>query len=339
MPPFVTAASSPPDARARGESGSRRWPLFFLLVAVGLGGGVWAGLHWAEARRLQSGISAQGARYDEIRRRIAALEQTEQTELAQAAEIEKDNARLAEALERAQTARFAGSAKLPRPSRKEIDARYRRAFGAIKTGDPATLLQELRWCMDAYRVAGGPGAQVPVDLVLTAIGKLAERSPDALAFLKAHEAELRKAVLAGPDGVDAIRELSATAKAAGDAPDLLALFDQIPADDPRHRSLAITAFDDLVAAHRYAEAADNRPYSVMSALLEHGLSGGPDRDFTVNYTATNIEVLAGAGDLTHAQNLIDRLLKFDHADATVTMLQERVTRAGHPKLAAKIGKP
>ena len=57
-----------------------------------------------------------------------------------------------------------------------------------------------------------------------------------------------------------------------------------------------------------------------------------NHDYVVKTTAKNIEVLAGAGDLTHAKALADRLLAYDGSDETKTALQQNLVRAGHPDL-------
>jgi hypothetical protein len=50
-------------------------------------------------------------------------------------------------------------------------------------------------------------------------------------------------------------------------------------------------------------------------------------------------VLAGAGDLAHAKTLAQRLLAYDGSDQTKAVLQNSLTRAGHPELLTEPAKP
>jgi hypothetical protein len=55
--------------------------------------------------------------------------------------------------------------------------------------------------------------------------------------------------------------------------------------------------------------------------------------------ATNIEVLAGAGDLDHARSMVERLLAYDNSDETRAVLQTHLERAGHTELLGTVSKP
>jgi hypothetical protein len=53
---------------------------------------------------------------------------------------------------------------------------------------------------------------------------------------------------------------------------------------------------------------------------------------TINNGLDYIEVLAGAGDLGHAREMIDHLVDVDASRETQRLLEERLNRAGHPEL-------
>jgi hypothetical protein len=53
-------------------------------------------------------------------------------------------------------------------------------------------------------------------------------------------------------------------------------------------------------------------------------------DGIVHSAATDVELLAGDGDLAHARALARRLLAFDDSDETHALLLQRLSRAGHP---------
>jgi hypothetical protein len=112
--------------------------------------------------------------------------------------------------------------------------------------------------------------------------------------------------------------------------------------------VAISAQPGFIAARRYGDALFGRPYSSMSSSFELQTQyfvapkavGMPEQSaprmkaHLVSTTATNIEILAGAGDLTHARELAARLLALDNSQATRDLLQKHLERAGQPGLLA-----
>ena len=63
------------------------------------------------------------------------------------------------------------------------------------------------------------------------------------------------------------------------------------------------------------------------------------RNYLINSTAKNVEVLAGSGDLVHARALADRLLAFDSSPETKALLQQHATRAGQAGLLDGVPNP
>ncbi len=47
-------------------------------------------------------------------------------------------------------------------------------------------------------------------------------------------------------------------------------------------------------------------------------------------------MLAGAGDLTHARTLAERLLAYDNSPETTALLSQHLTRAGQVDLLGKV---
>jgi RNA polymerase sigma factor (sigma-70 family) len=226
-----------------------------------------------------------------------------------------------------------------------VSARYKRAQELVRSGDPELALQELLWCYNVGmpRISSMSASRITS---LRLFGELGERYPPAFTALR----ELRDQVLpraqASAADFPAIQELAAINHALKDDPANLALFAQLPAGDRRRQTLASASFDYLVANQRYHEAVEGKPYSSISSTFELMIQGRSfaannpnlaealqqDREYTIATTATNIEVLAGTGDLVHARALADRLLAYDSSPSTKALIQQHAERAGHPNL-------
>jgi hypothetical protein len=175
-----------------------------------------------------------------------------------------------------------------------------------------------------------------------------ERDNAALAALRERFDQARRRVLGNPDDLQPLGMMSSIARALGDDQALVAVYDAIPPGDDRRKSVAIYAQPGLIAARRYNDALFGRPYSSMSSSFELQTQyfvapkavGVPEQSaprlkaHVVTSTATNIEILAGAGDLAHARELAARLLAVDNSQATRDLLQQHLERAGQPGLLA-----
>jgi hypothetical protein len=56
--------------------------------------------------------------------------------------------------------------------------------------------------------------------------------------------------------------------------------------------------------------------------------------YAIKSASSNVEALAGAGDLAHARELIAKVLAIDSSDATKATLRDALGRAKHPELLA-----
>lgn len=148
-------------------------------------------------------------------------------------------------------------------------------------------------------------------------------------------------MLAGGDRL-AANEFAALSEALGETGALLEAFDQLPPGDPRRRGFGLRVYRDLAQAQRYAEALEVQPYGTMTRLLESNANPSPSfpadaraslLKHGLEAAATNIEVLAGAGDLEHARELRDRVLALDGSAEMKDRLRAALTRAGHAELA------
>lgn len=315
------------------------WGAFACAIAAA----VFAALRFSAATQARASLAALADQNRLTAARLAAADSRLQAESKHAQLVEADNAQLATALQRARSAQATATAKAaPPPTRAAVDAHFRQAQALAKDGDPAEALRALLACEEEYRQLGGR-TRTQTSMVIYALGQLAERSPEALANLRAQLATFRGQVAAGPDGAEAIGDLAAVTRALKDSSTLLALYDQSPDGDPRRRSLAIYAFGDMLAAQRYTDAAASRTWSSMISGFEMqsddqrlaNLNPGQAqmvRQHAVDFAAQNLEVLAGTGDTAHAQALISRVLAYDNTPETLATLQSHLARAGHPEL-------
>ncbi len=280
--------------------------------------------------------------------RLTTLEEQLAMTAERARAVESDNALLASALKQAERAQAEKAAKAAMPvTRERVAERLKQARLLLQTGDPAEALRELLWCYDeGYPRLGGSAMSVGISSVISALGALGARYPEALAVLRERLDARRQHVLAGPEGSDAVGEFSALARTLKDDPAVLAVFDQLPPGDPRRKALGIYAFEPLLTARRYGDALEGRSYAMMSSSFEiltqeralPATIPNPERirEFTrkavIDTVAKNIEALAGTGDLTQAQALADRLLAYDNTEATKALILKHATRAGRPDL-------
>jgi hypothetical protein len=72
------------------------------------------------------------------------------------------------------------------------------------------------------------------------------------------------------------------------------------------------------------------PAGTPASLVER--TQGMHRKRAIAVTATDIQVLAGAGQLDRARELTGILFAYDSSPETRRIVQEHLVRAGHPEL-------
>jgi hypothetical protein len=300
------------------------------LVLVAVGFGIFKFLAAGKAR---DALAASKGRQEVISARIAALENRIQTETKRAQAVENDNAMLRAALQEAETAKASAvAAAAPPITRDEVDARYRQARELARKGEAEAALKEFLWCFDVgmRRISSFGG--VRGSYLLTEIANL---GPAGIAALEERRSKARQILLTGTRDSSAAGDFASISRKLNDEQAILALHDQIPPGEAR-QSFALRAFDQLVEARRYSDAMGGRSYASMTSSLELMIQdrGGLGRDHAIAAAAKNIEVLAGAGDLTRAKSLMVRLLAHDSSEATKALVERHLKRAGHPELLA-----
>jgi hypothetical protein len=336
-------------------SGPRLKTTAILLVVALLAIGA-ALYQFAAARAVRADLTAQLTRLEELEAKRAGLQEqlaaAQQRVAAAARDRTSAGAVVQESLARVEVQ--TAEQKEPPPTGDMVQARFKHAQELAHSGQLEEALREYLWCFDVGMKQVPGLAPVRLSAVVIEIGDLGKQYPEALTALRTRRDQIAARVLASESDFDAVMEFSALNRTLGDDDRNMELYDQLPASDRRRHTLAGGSFNFLVDSQRYAAALDGRSYSSMSSLFEFQSQERPQtaalpnadavrqasRNYLVKSTATNIEVLAGAGDLDHAREMIGRLLTYDGSDATKALVQTHLERAGHAELlSAAAAKP
>jgi RNA polymerase sigma factor (sigma-70 family) len=285
--------------------------------------------------------------------KVRDLETRVATEARRAQAADDDNAKLLKVIEgmkAAQAARVAeppAAAEATGPVTKEmVDARYKHAQELARNGNWEAALPELLWCYDEGMVRVSSYTGVRSSFLLSEMMKLASNYPPALAALKVRRDRAEQMMLANAGDRQAAMDFASLNSTLGDDARNLEAFDKLPAGDSRRAGLLVRVYDQLITAQRYADAAAARPFAQMNQRFDQSAQERPlppgiqnpdmlrkaNRSYVVTTTAKDIEVLAGAGDLDRARTLTGKLLVYDGSEATKTIVQQHLKRAGHPEL-------
>ncbi|MBI5767988.1 MAG: hypothetical protein HZA93_09340 [Verrucomicrobia bacterium] len=317
------------------------------FVLGGMGMTVFGLLEHQASRRTIEALMFANRRNSEMQERIAGLENSRAAAFARAEAAERDNAALTKAVQTTEAA--LNQAATAPVTREAFGIRVKQALALVTEGDPAAATRNLLWCFDTGVARPDLLAGVQMFSIVSALAKLGESDPTAVAALRERFENAKRRVLGSPDDTEPLSVMGTIARALKDSQAMVPVFDAIPASDPRRAKIAIYAADGLIADRRYAEAMIGRTYATMSANLESAMrdtvpaSASAEvaermrasmRSYAAKTAAINIEVLAGAGDLAHARELAARVLALDGSEATRALLQTHLERAGQPRLLA-----
>ena len=238
-------------------------------------------------------------------------------------------------------------ASVPAEGRGAVQARYAFAKTLVQNAKYAEALEHYLWCYDEGMAKESSFRGVRVSFLMSDLGRLATGYPPAREALMARRDGARARLLASAaDRQAAVTEFTALNEALGDRAANLALFDQLPAGDPRRRGFGLRVYGELVTARRYADALEVQPYDSMVGLLDianrlpaggTGPASESMKAYMLKSAAANVEALAGGGELDHARELIAKILAADSSDEMKALLREKLTRAGHPELLSDPG--
>jgi hypothetical protein len=307
--------------------------LLLALAAIGCVAVVSGAWKFASARSAEQARAEMIDKQQTVRSEIGMLEQRIAATNSRVAAILQDNAELSAALEKARAA--APLPPQPTLTRLQVEERIKQARQLATHGDPELALKELLWCWDHGVHALPRGVKTAQHSTLTsALAKLAESYPPAREQLLQRFEALRAQLRAGHDQDDAVSNFALVARALQQRDALLALYDELGPESPLRQSVGIYAYDQLVLTQRYRDAMQIRDYSSMSAAVErlNDSRFAIARSHTVKTIATNIEVLAGAGELVQARSLAVRLLNFESTGDTRALIGQHLARAGQAGL-------
>ncbi len=239
--------------------------------------------------------------------------------------------------------RAAGAAtSVPASGVEMVQARYTFAQMLTRNEKYAEALGEFLWCYDEGMVDETAFAGVRTSFLTGELGRLAKKYPPARAALVIRRDDAKARLLASTTNRRAATEFAALNEALGENAASRALFEQLPAGDVRRRGFGYRFYSELVAEQRYADALEVQPYATMVKLFDYMIVERPalgknrisqsNRALGLKSAATNVEVLAGAGELDHASEMIAKILEADSSDETRALLHEKLVRAGHDEL-------
>lgn len=215
---------------------------------------------------------------------------------------------------------------------------FKLAQELARNGKSEEALKELVWCWDEGKKDPDFARLRPAQ-VARELGILARTYPQAKEILVARRDQSRERVLAGKGGDNAVQELIALNNGLGAKDDSLAVFDQLPAGDPRRRTMSIFLFESLVEKKRYADAllfARLESDKMMIEQSKNRLTDDSSRQMMALMLARriglSIEAYAGSGRLDEARQLLQKFLELDGSEVTKAVLRTNLERAGHVEL-------
>ncbi len=209
---------------------------------------------------------------------------------------------------------------------------------ALKTADSMASRSDFEGALTLYRqlFEAGPIGSTTLSrtMILRRLAKLGAIYPPTIAVMKG----LRDASLAkiGPTANDQwfpVVDVVLLNKYLGDNSGTIALYENLPENDPRRRSVAAVGGEAFVAVGHYGALADAKPLGTMIDEFDGQVRrvgvGGMDRagrDFIIKSTASNIETLVGANREADAEILIQRLRLFDNSQSTEANLAKMIAQ-------------
>ena len=227
-----------------------------------------------------------------------------------------------------------------------VQSRYLKAQQLARSGNAAEALREYLWCYDEGMVNETSFRGVRTSFLLNSIAELGKAHSEALLALRERRDSASQRFINGDAAPATAFELASLNRVLNDDQNTLSLLDQLPQGDSRRKPLAYGVYDQLVEAQRYGDAALGKSYEQIDRMFEMIKNESRLRENTPNLemikkiqkdsfiksAAKGVEVLAGSGDLEHAQTLAGRLLTYDNSAETKALLQKHVTRAGQSDL-------
>lgn len=312
-------------------------------VAVLATGAAFYGLMVAKENRAT--VAAAEVKYTEAAAQLRVLDERVQVASQRATAAEADRETLRKAVSAAQVVVAASPNVESGPITQEmVKARYDRASELASSGNWAAALPELLWCFDTGMVAVDSYTGVRVSFLTSEIGRMARDYPPAREALRERRDAAAQRMLQNPADRGATRDYTALNRALGEEKTTLALYDSLPASDPRRAGLeSRELFNLLLADKRYSDILIAKPYDKMATEFRRmaddpAYSGGAGRDarrgriFVVETAARNVQALAGAGHVDKAKALAELMLAYDNTPETRAIIRDYAKRGGQSNL-------
>lgn len=227
-------------------------------------------------------------------------------------------------------------------------ARHKQGKKLARAGQPAEALAEFLWCFDEG-MAHVPGlSSVRSSYLLDDIQTLSVTYPPAKASLLERRDRAQAALLSGQATDNTIKDIVALNRSLNEADRSLALYDQLPAANAHRTKLRIWLFSQFLKAKRYDDALQSEPvvniFRIWPLMQSHEISRNNSaftpaalktfHDYNLHWLADRLEVLAGAGQLDHARELLATALAYDGNEPARAIYHAGLLRAGHAELLA-----
>lgn len=336
-------------------------------VAIGLAGlaagGIGMAFHEAgEARRKAASLAEATQRVDALRAETLALQRRLAAAEERSRAAEEDAEKLLSAITSATMQRPAGDvagAAASEPAggegngtvtRATVEARYKRAQELARAGNSAAALAEFLWCYDEGMVRVSSYGGVRGSFLLSEIANLAKTYPPASAALRERRDRTESLMAADPSDAGIARDYASLNRVLGETSRTLEYFDRLPPKHPTRGALGSTdLMEALVERRRYADALEAFSYERMVSLFSTlsrpmDVSKIPNpqrvqderRRSVVKSGARNVEILAGAGDVSRARDFARQVIAFDGSAEARATLQQHAARAGQPNLLVDV---
>lgn len=233
------------------------------------------------------------------------------------------------------------AAKAAAGERETVQARHNLARVLAQRGQSAEALEHYLWCYDEGMVRVSSFVGVRNSFLTMDLGRLARDYAPAREAIVVRRDAARERLLGGE--TRAVSDFAALNDALGEPAANLTMFDQLPAGDARRRGFGLRLQAALVEARRYQDALEAMPASSMVRLVDGTVSrfASTPADVSMTRAAAKthvpyVEILAGAGDVAQARELIGKILAIDATEGTCSLLRQAVERAGQPELSLAI---
>jgi RNA polymerase sigma factor (sigma-70 family) len=264
------------------------------------------------------------------------------------AEIAGGNAAAAPA-KRAATRQTDVAAGLDEATAKDPMKRHTLGSTLVREGKFPEALEHFLWCYDEGAKESPSFYGVRSSFLLNDIRDLGAKYPPALEALQKRRddlaTEIRNNQTSNPL---ALMDLVRLNGSLGESKASLALFDELPAGDPKRTQLVQYATDDFLTAGRYQDIVDSgRPEAaVASAVLSaqsvklvgerNPRTDAALHDHVIDVAGKSLQALAGAGQVDRANALVDQIFNFDNSPKAKEKLLKFAEKAGNGPVAEHI---